>query len=529
MTMIVPQMKPLALALGAALAALSQGVSAVYQSNDGQGQVLIYPYYTVQSAGGNAFNTYLSVVNATASAKAAKVRFREGKNGRSVLDFNLFLSPNDVWTAAIGPSDGSSGAPAKLVTADKSCTSPAVPAGGLVFNNFSYSGTAADGGPTTLDRTREGYFEIIEMATLTGNAVTAVTQNSAGVPVDCSFVQSSTGLAGNFISAPTGGLAGTYVLINVANGLSFSGNATALSQFSATTLYTNPGDTKPDLTSANPPFASTTFQNSLSASSPSGPALLVSGAMYANGRDAVSAVLMKSFISNEYVLDAATQSATDWIVSFPTKAFYVAPGTGAAVAPFAANFGTSGSCEPISFMIFNREEAQPTSGDSCGPFPECSPGIAGPALCWNSSVLSFNAGSSKTPSRAISSVFGSTNMIVVGTQFSAGSELRNGWFQVGFIGTNAFSAGLSSVNGGGQVVNLSSGATTQSPGPPSLGPPLLSVTVNHRGLPAIGFMARTLNNGLLSCTTFGGAPGTCAGSYGALMDHRYLLNTTPVP
>ena len=35
--------RALALALGCALSALSQGASAVYQSPDGQGQVLIYP------------------------------------------------------------------------------------------------------------------------------------------------------------------------------------------------------------------------------------------------------------------------------------------------------------------------------------------------------------------------------------------------------------------------------------------------------------------------------------------------------
>ena len=63
-------------ALGAAGAA-----QAVNLNPDGLGQVLIYPYYTTRTDGaGNAYNSLLSVVNSTASVKAVKVRFLEGKN-----------------------------------------------------------------------------------------------------------------------------------------------------------------------------------------------------------------------------------------------------------------------------------------------------------------------------------------------------------------------------------------------------------------------------------------------------------------
>jgi hypothetical protein len=47
---------------------------AVYLNPNGTGQVLVYPYYTVQSSGGASWNTYLSVVNTTTRAKAVKVR-----------------------------------------------------------------------------------------------------------------------------------------------------------------------------------------------------------------------------------------------------------------------------------------------------------------------------------------------------------------------------------------------------------------------------------------------------------------------
>jgi hypothetical protein len=122
-------------ALGAAGTAQAVSVNA-----DGLGQVLIYPYYTVRdtSVVGAAFNSLLSVVNSTASAKAVKVRFLEGKNSREVLDFNLYLSAKDVWTAAVIPTTDGAG----IFTADKSCTTPTVSSSAASpseFVNFAYS------------------------------------------------------------------------------------------------------------------------------------------------------------------------------------------------------------------------------------------------------------------------------------------------------------------------------------------------------------------------------------------------------
>jgi hypothetical protein len=108
----------------AGVSALGAGsASAVTLNADGLGNVLLYPYYTVrETSAGNAYNSLLSVVNSTASAKAVKVRFLEGKNSREVLDFNLYLSHNDVWVAAVIPTADGAG----IVTPDNSCTDPAV-------------------------------------------------------------------------------------------------------------------------------------------------------------------------------------------------------------------------------------------------------------------------------------------------------------------------------------------------------------------------------------------------------------------
>ena len=76
------KMKPLTAAIIAANGSLgvSGAANAVHLNPDGLRQVRLYPYYTT---------------------KEVKVRFLEGKNSREVIDFNLFLSPQDVWTGAI--------------------------------------------------------------------------------------------------------------------------------------------------------------------------------------------------------------------------------------------------------------------------------------------------------------------------------------------------------------------------------------------------------------------------------------------
>jgi hypothetical protein len=101
--MITFKQKALFAAIAAAGALAATGAAnAVYVNNDGPGQALIYPYYTARDGA----SSLLSVVNTTVDAKAVEVRLLEGKNSREVLDFNLFLSPYDIWTGAVIPADG---------------------------------------------------------------------------------------------------------------------------------------------------------------------------------------------------------------------------------------------------------------------------------------------------------------------------------------------------------------------------------------------------------------------------------------
>jgi hypothetical protein len=457
-------------ALGATGAAQAVSVNA-----DGLGQALVYPYYTVrEQEAGAPFNSLLSVVNSTASAKAVKVRFLEGKNSREVLDFNLYLSAKDVWTAAVIPTATGAG----IFTADKSCTTPVVSSSASTpteFVNFAYTGSNADGADTSLDRTREGYVEIIEMGNLTGVTAAAVTHVN-GVP-PCTPLGGASGdtVPGN------GGLFGGISLINVLTGEDVTADAVALQGFSQTALWFAPGSILPNLANVNPKTSVVTAGNVT---------YITDWALSGNTADPVSAVFMHDNLYNEFVLDAATKSGTDWVITMPTKAFYY---TGTAVTKlFQRNFLPNGACDDVIVTQYDREERTIISQTSFSPPPPTQTD----SLCWEANVITFNN----------TNVLGSKNVSNIPTNFS------NGWVALNFLGTTVPAARHRLVGGSSTTFDTSDGSTG-----------FLSDTTFH-GLPTIGFAAQTFVNGTL---TSGGV--NVQSNYGGNFVHKYTrLITTGV-
>ena len=133
-------------------------------TNGGIGHQLIIPYYNVQ--GGNA--TLFNIVNTDlVNGKAVKVRFRGASNSDDVFDFQLYLSPGDVWATTITKAaDGR----ATLSTIDKSCTLPSV-INGQPFVTARLPGFLTDA--QKAQQTREGYVEIFNMADIPPDAIAA--------------------------------------------------------------------------------------------------------------------------------------------------------------------------------------------------------------------------------------------------------------------------------------------------------------------------------------------------------------------
>jgi hypothetical protein len=397
--------KPLFLALAGvtALGAVSTA-QAVSVSATGLGSVLLYPYYTVKGDT-NPFNTLISIVNTTASTKVVKVRFREGKASAEVLDFNLFLSPYDVWVAGLSP-DAAGGV--RLATPDKSCTIPKIPSTGVVFRNTAYrNDVLAD---SSLARLREGYLEVIEMASFYDDSPTAqnAKHDETGTP-NCAGVTDTGALSD--ATTPFGGLTGTAQLVSPGSGLNAATDPTVLVNFRDDEFYVKqdqpPNNGKPDLGYADPwSITPTDFGETIWARWDTNPLTtdLFGNTIWKGGANAVSAALMKNAIINEFVLAAVTNSATDWVVTFPTKHLYV--DAAGAAKPFQNKLvKTLGACDDISIAVWNREEQIA---------PDFSP--SGAQLCWEANVVSFNG----------KNVFSSTNGIAVDTLFS------EGWAQINF-------------------------------------------------------------------------------------------------
>jgi hypothetical protein len=458
---------------------LAGAADAVMVNPNGLGQVLIYPYYTVRApayAFANAqYNTLLSIVNTTNSTKSVKVRFREGKASAEVLDFNVFLSPQDMWTAAVEPSaDGG----AQIETMDTSCTIPDFKDGVPVpFRTSAYEGDAVK--DDSLGRLTEGYFEVFEMATYDAKSTVAINSlHSKGVPKDCTAVTDSNGLSEAL--PPQGGLSGGATLINVLTGDAFTEDATALIGFTNQAIYSNTGVDTPNFANAFPPVGAAVGSTGLILTGIYNTATL-------DPEKAVAMSLQKQSVINEFVLEASTLSGTDWVLTFPGKHAHIDPaGKADSIPPYTGKLGTKGACDPAVLTTYNREEGKITPS---GPDFSPSPGIPGFNLCWESNIISFKNSTASN----IANVLGSGNSYTVGTGFTSG------WGVVTYDKT---------------LINVATTAYAYDP-MAAIAPATASTTFS--GLPTIGFAVQTFVNGTLSDT----AGKLVQSSYGGNFPHRY--------
>ena len=390
-----------ALALATALAAPT--AFAVSLNPNGIGEVLIYPYYTVNKDQ----DTLISIVNTSDTGKIVGVFVMEGYNGRSVLDFNLMLSPHDVWTAAISAAGGDDGG-AMLRTSDTSCMDPGIPAQGVAFRSAAYDGSSvlpADQGPQGITRTREGSIAVIargdidpasDLAQATTHAQNDVP--GGGVPPGCGDINDAMISAG--VVAPTNGLSGSGTIINVGLGTFFAYNADAIANYSDTSLYTPASNLFQPFVDANSEEATHGVARSYSSNANGQPVI----ADWAFGVDAVSAVLMADSIYNEYLVSRTLGASTDWVITFPTKAMYTDDLFGAVpFPPFVETFHAPGESNVVATAnIYDREEGS-------GALYVCEPPICAhpPALRYEVNVLGFGSSSTSDTSPVASPVLGS--------------------------------------------------------------------------------------------------------------------------
>jgi hypothetical protein len=480
-------------------------------SQGGIGHSLIVPYFNAQ----NGNMTVLHVVNTdTANGKAVKVRFRGALNSDDVLDFQVFMSPGDVWTAAVAA--GSDGV-ATLTTGDGTCTLPALAKGvpqAFVQDRLNPALSAAD----KANNTREGYVEIFNMAdipvnTATTSLYTAIKHVNGVAPCTASVLnatlvnittEAAASAAG--FNTPTTGLYGDWYIINVAQTTTFSGGATAITALNAAG---NAGrgnfvhfpqnanaNGNPMIASADPLFRS----DSRDAAGATVSGAKIAAANYdlpdlstpytnlaalsatdtlrplAQATNLTNAIKVTS-ITNQYANDASISAKTDWVFSMPTRRYNVA-------ANYAATSTTANDYRLFSNLV------TATWGDEMFTAGNTTALATNGAICVNADAQTFYDREETTKTS--------------GAVFSPGTLSATRF--CGETSVLSFADSGVSVLGGSVARQNVSGVYTN-------GWAVLSTNNSSKGLPILGSSFIKLSNPSATAGT--------SGTYGITWDHRF--------
>lgn len=351
------------------------------------GHMLFTPYYSAQGSTATLFN----ITNTdNDNGKAVKVRFRSASNSDDVLDFTVFLSPGDVWSASV--SRGADGL-GRIKTSDNSCTLPAQGAGWPVSFNTQRM-PASWGDDVQAINANEGYIEVLNMADIPATALdddgeditnplyTNIKHVNGVAPCKSgpfAALLNTTGLGDDDdaleigLAAPTGGLMGTWVVMKQDQLATFSGNMSAIV---ATTGDVGADGVTPERGYAKIAFApqrGVPVGNSTVVIENTADPLLHNdpdSALWFDlpdmstpivGTDAsaqalaLSTALGRTSLMNDYAASADGASVpmdTDWVVSQPTRRYH---------ATLSYGTGTNGADE-IMYSTGDTSEQNPYDG-----------------------------------------------------------------------------------------------------------------------------------------------------------------------
>jgi len=410
------------LAAALALGLAAGGVQAANVTAEGIGELIYIPYY---STIGNQ-ETNFRLVNTSEQTVTLKVMFREGRSSLEVLDFNVTMSPHDVWSGSI---QGVGATNARITTSDTTCTSP--DKNKWVRNsNGSYSADFRIRGGIS-GNPNEGYvvvrvLGVSDISTNTVNSVPYLAKHVNGTPRDCGaidwgYANAFDSIKGQFIE-PMNVLAASASLVDAANGLATSIPVTVLANVNnpdasgidglgnygvniITTADTETLETEAD------DFAVVFEGDTGIASSDS----FATG----SGHEDITAALMQDTVINSF--DVTNSS---WVVTFPTKR---AHGTGA-VAPFSAPYPQSGLVE-ISPSYTDDEEFAFSAETQFSP-AESIPTINLPNEV---NVLTFNG----------NNLLGSS----LTTNLPIDNRVTKGWLNLAFTNDRALSGSTITLDG----------------------------------------------------------------------------------
>ncbi|HXX56508.1 MAG TPA: hypothetical protein VEI96_00740 [Thermodesulfovibrionales bacterium] len=349
----------------------------VFVNPGGLGDVLIYGYYNVR----NNNEVIFTVTNTATVGARVRIRFREAAtlvqtvggptipgcdNGsQEVLDFDICLTKNDMWTGQIQSDSNGAG---RLFSTDTdtfiqaSVATAGNPNPAVIFPTAFPGGVEFKFGTSNLgitaDQTREGYFEILGERQLSSACGTTglpdctcgdlLDVDANGAPIDT--VATGGGPAGGVDVANV--LMGHAYIVNLGSSATFAYAATALADFAN-------ADISNSLTSARPNLKQDSESGDI------GP---------------VNYALTKSAVMSIYDVEAGLNGKTELIVNFPTKwathvDFFESEENECDPGPLgtsAEEVGNDIFDDPrVAITVFDDAEHSPTS--SC-QFSPCPPG-----------------------------------------------------------------------------------------------------------------------------------------------------------
>ena len=315
--------------------ALAGSAQAVSLNPLGQGQALIYPYYTTQA--GNV--SLVTLTNHSEQAKIAELRFAEGENGRSVAALRIYLAPYDSWSGSVfGRGEQAPG----LLSSDASCIhaagfdeTPLPLQQGRRFLPFSDVDLGDDPGSRGNERLREGFIVAAELASVPPQtaAYSAIVQQqcdwlrAAWSPADGYWQQQSR----RDLANPTGGLSGEVAIINTAAGTAFGLAATALEDYRVDPADI-PRGSRASVVQHGRPLLQGPPLLSLALSDPASGVAVAD--VLADGRrlqlsypaagavHAVSALLTAAQLASPFDTSAEIGARTSFVLTYPTRFFY---------------------------------------------------------------------------------------------------------------------------------------------------------------------------------------------------------------
>jgi hypothetical protein len=280
----------------------------------GLGDALIYGYYNVRDGKVSVFG--LVNTDETFGARV-RIRFREAadvpasanrdcdgdhvedpQGSHEVLDFDICLSPGDMWTGRI-ISDASGAATLKSDDTDTfvQFTDQALTGSDIFPTRFPNGvqfkfGTANTVSAITADNTREGYFEVIAERQLTDRALCSrLSGCGTGTNLPCCTCGDMIDIVGSDVDNV---LFGANYIVDLGDASTFGYNATAIAEF------TDLDVTQP-IASARPNLREDSDENLTTGITP------------------VNYILTKSDLFSVHDTENSKGGDTELIVTFPTK------------------------------------------------------------------------------------------------------------------------------------------------------------------------------------------------------------------